>query len=196
MNIYSLTIFLLLIMDPFGNLPVFMSILKNLKPKRRFIVLFREMVIALIVMFLFLSLGEHILTFLSLRPDTVALAGGTILLLISIKMIFPEKKDQDESSYENEEPFIIPLAIPLISGPSLLATLILLSHKYAHKLPLLITSIILAWALTFLVFLISNFFLDFLGEKILNALERLMGLILMMLSIQMLLDGVKAYLKL
>lgn len=192
-EIISSTILLSLIMDPLGNLPIFMSILKNLEIKRRKIILIRELVISLFIMLLFLFAGEKILAYLNLRTETVSISGGIILFLIAVKMIFPSQ-DMNNFSECIEEPFLVPLAVPLVAGPSLLATLMLLSHQYKNNMSYLVISLIIAWFITTFILLLSNFFLRLLGNKGINALERLMGLILVMLATQMLLDGIRAYL--
>ena len=192
----SATILLLLIMDPLGNLPIFMSVLKHLEPKRRRVVLIREMLIALIIMLLFLFTGERILAFLNLRTETVSISGGIILFLIAIKMIFPSEESSSTGLSAGEEPFLVPLAIPLVAGPSLLATLMLLSHQYPHQMTHLVGALLIAWGVTVGILLLSGLFLRLLGDKGVNALERLMGLILIMLATQMFLDGIRAYLKL
>lgn len=192
----SATILLLLIMDPLGNLPIFMSVLKHLEPKRRRVVLIREMLIALIIMLLFLFTGERILAFLNLRTETVSISGGVILFLIAIKMIFPSAESSSTGLSAGEEPFLVPLAIPLVAGPSLLATLMLLSHQYPQQMTHLVGALLIAWGVTVGILLLSGLFLRLLGDKGVNALERLMGLILIMLATHMFLDGIRAYLKL
>lgn len=189
------TVLLFLIMDPLGNLPIFMSVLKHLEPKRRRIVLLREMLIALALMLLFLFAGEKILAFLSLRTETVSISGGIILFLIAIRMIFPSQEGGSSTGLSaGEEPFLVPMAIPLVAGPSILATLMLLSHQYPNQMSLLVIALLIAWGLSMAILLMSGLFLRLLGDKGVNALERLMGLILVMLSTQMFLDGVRAYL--
>jgi len=192
----SATILLLLIMDPLGNLPIFMSVLKHLEPKRRRVVLMREMLIALILMLLFLFAGERILAFLNLRTETVSISGGIILFLIAIRMIFPSEGSSSSGLPAGEEPFLVPLAIPLVAGPSLLATLMLLSHQYPNQMTHLVGALLIAWGVTVVILLMSGLFLRLLGDKGVNALERLMGLILIMLATQMFLDGIRTYLKL
>ncbi|QCI27398.1 YhgN family NAAT transporter [Buchnera aphidicola] len=191
----STTILLILIMDPLGNLPIVMSILKHLTPKRKFIVLLREMIIALGIMFFFLLAGEKTLSILDLKPETVSIAGGIILFLIAIKMIFPDDKINDKK-IDLTEPFLVPLAIPLVAGPSLLATLMLLSHQFSNQIISLSISLFIAWSITVFILLLSGTFLKFLGPKGIIALERLMGLILIMLSTQMFLDGITTWCKL
>lgn len=192
--IISTTILLVLIMDPLGNLPVVMSILKHLEPKRRNIVLIREMIIALLIMILFLIVGEKTLAILNLKAETVSISGGIILFLIAIKMIFPDYKEENTKN-KPKEPFLVPLAIPLVAGPSLLATLMLLSHQYSNQITSLSISLLIAWSITVTILLLSGTFLKIIGERGVEALERLMGLILIMLSTQMLLDGISAWFK-
>lgn len=162
----SATILLLLMMDPLGNLPIFMSVLKHLEPKRRRVVLIREMLIALVIMLLFLFTGEKVLAFLNLSTETVSISGGIILFLIAIKMIFPSHENSSSGLPAGEEPFLVPLAIPLVAGPSLLATLMLLSHQYPEKIMShLVGALLIAWGATVVVLLLSGLFLRLLGKK-------------------------------
>ena len=174
-EIISAAVLLILIMDPLGNLPIFMSVLKHTEPKRRRAIMIRELLIALLVMFIFLFAGEKILAFLNLRAETVSISGGIILFLIAIKMIFPSAEGSSSGLPAGEEPFIVPLAIPLVAGPTILATLMLLSHQYPNQMSHLVSALLIAWGGTFIILLQSSLFLRLLGEKGVNALERLMG---------------------
>ncbi|HAZ8022922.1 TPA: NAAT family transporter YhgN [Escherichia coli] len=198
-EIISAAVLLILIMDPLGNLPIFMSVLKHTEPKRRRAIMVRELLIALLVMLVFLFAGEKILAFLSLRAETVSISGGIILFLIAIKMIFPSASGNSSGLPAGEEPFIVPfivpLAIPLVAGPTILATLMLLSHQYPNQMGHLVIALLLAWGGTFVILLQSSLFLRLLGEKGVNALERLMGLILVMMATQMFLDGIRMWMK-
>lgn len=191
----SATVLLFLIMDPLGNLPIFMSVLKHIEPKRRRVIVIREMLIALLLMLLFLFAGERILSFLNLRTETVSISGGLILFLIAIKMIFPTAEGDGHGLSAGEEPFLVPLAIPLVAGPSILATLMLLSHQYPLQMNRLVIALMIAWGCSVVILMLSGLFLRLLGDKGVNALERLMGLLLVMLSTQMFLDGVRTYLR-
>lgn len=191
----SVTVLLFLIMDPLGNVPIFMSVIKHLEPKRRRIIVIREILIALLLMLIFLFAGEHILSFLSLRTETVSISGGIILFLIAIKMIFPSQEGNSSGLPAGEEPFLVPLAIPLVAGPSILAALMLLSHQYPQQINHLALALLIAWGLSVVILMLSNVFLRLLGNKGVSALERLMGLLLVMISTQMFLDGVRAYLR-
>jgi len=155
----------------------------------------RELLIALALMLIFLFAGEKILSFLNLRTESVSISGGIILFLIAIKMIFPGKEGSTSGLPAGEEPFIVPLAIPLVAGPSLLATLMLLSHQYPNQMGHLVLALLLAWGGTVVILLQSSLFLRLLGEKGVNALERLMGLVLVMISTQMFLDGIRAWMQ-
>ncbi|KGQ13425.1 inner membrane protein yhgN [Beauveria bassiana D1-5] len=194
-EIISAAVLLILIMDPLGNLPIFMSVLKHTEPKRRRAIMIRELLIALLLMLIFLFAGEKILGFLNLRAETVSISGGIILFLIAIKMIFPGQEGSSSGLPAGEEPFIVPLAIPLVAGPSLLATLMLLSHQYPNQMGHLVAALMLAWGGTVAILLQSSLFLRLLGEKGVNALERLMGLVLIMISTQMFLDGIRTWMR-
>jgi multiple antibiotic resistance protein len=192
MDTWSAAITLFLIMDPLGNLPVFMSVLKSIEPKRRRIVLARELIFSLIIMLIFLYSGQAVLSFLSVKQETVSIAGGIILFLIALKMIFPQPGGVTDLA-PGEEPFIVPLAIPMVAGPSILAALILLANQDHSRMLDWTIALGLAWFISAGILMFSSLFHKLLGERGLIAIERLMGMILIMISIQMLLDGVGQY---
>ena len=193
MDILSAATMLFLIMDPLGNLPIVLSILKHLDPKRRRKVLIRELLFALGILMLFLFAGKSILSFLHVAPETLSISGGIILFIIAIKMIFPTG-GSIVGLAAGEEPFFVPMAIPMIAGPSVIAALLLLSSQHPDKLRELSAAVLLAWGVTFIILMFYGFFHRILGERGLKAIERLMGLLLIMISTQMFLDGVKSYL--
>ncbi len=193
MDILSAATMLFLIMDPLGNLPIVLSILKHIDPKRRRIVLVRELLFALLILILFLFAGQSIMDFLHVQPETLSISGGIILFIIAIKMIFPSAGSITGLA-AGEEPFIVPIAIPMIAGPSVIAALLLLSSQHSDKLAELSVSVFIAWGATFFILMFYGFFNKLLGERGLKAVERLMGLLLVMISTQMFLDGVKSYL--
>lgn len=192
LDILAAATMLFLIMDPLGNLPIYMSVLKTLEPKRRQIIIFRELIIALIILMLFLHSGQVLLDFLKIDQETVSIAGGIILFLIALRMIFPQPGGV-MSLTEGEEPFIVPLAVPLIAGPSTMALLILLSSQEPNKMMDWSIALFAAWAASAIILSFSSLFHRILGEKGLNAVERLMGMILVMIAIQMFLNGISAY---
>lgn len=192
MDTLSAAVMLFLIMDPLGNLPIFTSVLKVIEPKRRRIILIRELVVALVILFIFLFSGQAILDFLNVGQETVRIAGGVILFLIGLKMIFPQPGGVTGLAL-GEEPFIVPLAVPMIAGPSTLAALILLSNQDPTRMVDWSIALAAAWFVSALILMFSGLFHKLLGERGLSAVERLMGMILIMIAIQMLLDGVSAY---
>lgn len=192
MDTWSAAITLFLIMDPLGNLPVFMSVLKTIEPKRRRVVLARELLFSLIIMFTFLFSGQAVLDFLNVRQESVSIAGGIILFLIGLKMIFPQPGGVTGLT-SGEEPFIVPLAIPMVAGPSVLAALILLANQDHSRMLDWSMALGAAWLASAAILMLSSTFHRLLGERGLIAIERLMGMILIMISIQMLLDGIGKY---
>jgi len=193
MSIVSAGILLFLIMDPLGNIPIFLSLLKGVAPERRRRVLMRELLIALVVLFAFLLGGQYILKVLQLKQESVSIAGGIILFLIGVKMVFPPKEGVFGHA-EGGEPFIVPMAIPGVAGPSAMAALLLLTHTQPGKLPQWALALFAAWFATALILWSATYLYRLLGESVLTALERLMGMILIALSVQMLLDGIAKYL--
>jgi multiple antibiotic resistance protein len=189
----SAALLLFLIMDPLGNIPLFLSLLKDLPPQRRRVVLARELLIALGVLFVFLFGGRWILQLLQLRQEAVSIAGGIILFLIGLKMIFPAPEGMFGES-PGGEPFIVPLAIPLVAGPSTVAVLLLLGGQDPARLGDWSIALLLAWAGTAAILFSSTTLYRWLGIRTLTAVERLMGMLLVALSVQMLLDGVASYL--
>ena len=195
MDLLSATLTLILIMDPLGNIPMFLSILNKIPDEnRRRKILIRELLLALLVLLVFLFLGRHLLQWLNLQPQSLRIGGGIVLFLISIKMIFPPSSGGIMGQFPEGEPLLVPLAVPLLAGPSTLAMLILLSSNAPEKWMSWLLAVILAWLLTSVVMICSGSLLRLLGEKGLVAVERLMGMVLVTLSVQMLLDGFSDYL--
>lgn len=192
MDTWSAATMLFLIMDPMGNLPIFMSILKTIEPKRRRIVLIRELLFSLAIMFLFLFSGQAMLDFLNVKQEAVSIAGGIILFLIAIRMIFPQPGGVMPSN-SDQEPFLVPLAIPMISGPSILAALILLANQDPTRMTDWSIALLSAWGLSAAILMFSGPLHRLMGERGLTAVERLMGMILIMIAIQMFLDGIGNY---
>ena len=192
-SLLAAAILLFLILDPLGNVPVFLSLLKPVPEHRRRRVLARELVIALGVLFLFLFCGRYILEFISLRQESVSIAGGIILFLIGLKMIFPSPEGMFGEG-EGGEPFIVPMAIPLVAGPSGMAAVMLFGSQDPTRMGDWTLALALAWFGTALILLSSTYLYKVLGARVLVALERLMGMLLVAISVQMLMDGISAYL--
>ena len=194
MTTLSAALLLFLILDPLGNIPIFLSLLKPLTPKRQRIVLIRELLIALAVLFIFLWAGKYVLQAMHLRQESVSIAGGIVLFLIGLKMIFPSPEGMFGET-EGGEPFIVPMAIPLVAGPSGMAAVMLFSTQYPDRMLDWSLALLIAWFGTALILLSATSLYKLLGKPVLIAVERLMGMLLVAISVQMLLDGIVAYLK-
>jgi len=192
-DLLSAVVTLFLVMDPLGNVPLFLSILKTVTPDRRRLVLLREIGFAYGVLVTFLLVGEYLLRFLGLQEQAISIAGGIVLFLIALRMIFPGEGGLTGPSLEGE-PFVVPLAIPLLAGPSTLATVLLLQST-APATGRLILALTIAWAVSGAILLSSTFLYRVLKERGLIAMERLMGMLLVMVAVQMLLNGVRVFLR-
>jgi len=189
----SAAFLLFLILDPLGNIPIVLSLLKPLTPKRRRVVLLRELLIALGVLMAFLWGGIHVLEAMHLRQESVSIAGGIVLFLIGIKMIFPGPGGMFGET--EAEPFIVPMAIPMIAGPSAMASVMLLGSQQPDRMGDWSLALALAWGATALILFSATYLYKALGQAFLVAIERLMGMLLVAISVQMLMDGVAAWLK-
>ena len=194
MTTLSAALLLFLILDPLGNIPVFLSLLEPLPAKRRRLVLIRELLIALVVLFIFLWAGRYVLAAMHLRQESVSIAGGIVLFLIGLKMIFPSPEGMFGETPEGE-PFIVPMAIPLVAGPSGMAAVMLFSTQYPDRMLDWSLALFVAWLGTAAILFSATSLYKLLGKPVLIAVERLMGMLLVAISVQMLLDGVVAYLK-
>ncbi|NZA26296.1 YhgN family NAAT transporter [Luteimonas sp. SJ-92] len=193
MTIASAALLLFLILDPLGNVPVFLGMLRRLPPRRQRIVLARELLIALAVLMLFLWVGKYVLELMHLRQESVSIAGGIVLFLIGLRMIFPPPQGLMGELPEGE-PFIVPMAIPLVAGPSGMAAVMLMGSSEPERLGEWSLALLLAWAATAAILFSSTWLYRLLGMRALTAMERLMGMLLVAISVQMLLDGVAGYL--
>ena len=192
MSLLSMTFSLFLLMDAIGNVPLFIALLKGISRKRQLQIIFRELMIALLVMVVFHFVGDSLLSALQIQPYAVLVSGGIILFLLSLKMIFPSGQDTEELPGKDKEPFIVPLAIPLVAGPAVLAAIILYSRQQPDTY-ITITAIVLAWVVSTIILLSSAFLNKILGKRGIIATERLMGLILTMMSVQMFLKGIAQF---
>ena len=192
-DIASAVITLILIMDPLGNIPLFLHILKGVPATRRRLVLMREIAFAYGVLVLCLFLGGPALAMLGLEQESISIGGGLVLFLIAIRMIFPPSAHANAEGPEGE-PFLVPLAVPLIAGPSTLAALLLFRSTPGATTVSLLLAMTIAWLVVGVVLLSSTFFYRVLGERGLMAMERLMGMLLVMVAVQMFMNGAKAFL--
>lgn len=193
-NIYTATITMILVMDPLGNIPLFLSILKSIPPKRQAWIILRESLIAFVILSLFLFFGRYILNGLHITEPALNIAGGIILFIIALRMIFPHP-DTPAASPDRVigEPFIVPLAIPLTAGPATLATVLLFASQQPDKMGSWFVALVIASVVFTITLLCSRYLMRILKERGLIALERLMGMILTTVAVQMFLSGVSVY---
>ena len=192
MTLGSAVLLLFLVIDPFGNVPFFVSALKGVAPERRKHVMVRELLIAYGVMIAFLFLGGPFLRVLGISEPALTIAGGVILFLIAIKMVFPVAGHTVQEGIDGE-PFIVPLAIPYVAGPSVLASELLFMSREPERWGTWLLAVTLAWAATAVIVLLGSRMAARLGRRGLIAVERLMGMILVAIAIQMFLSGADAY---
>lgn len=188
----SAFVLLLLVLDPFGSLPIFISVLKGVAPERRARVAVRETLIAFSVLLAFMLAGQGFLNLMRLSERSLEVAGGVILLIISIRMIFSGGAEVYASDSQRE-PLIFPLAVPLLAGPSAMATVLLLASRQPDRMLHWIGALTLAMALSGIVLLTADRIRRWLGSSMVSAIEKLMGLVLTAIAVEMVLAGLKRY---
>ena len=194
MDLIGAFVLLFVVMDPLGNIPIFISVLETVKPERRYKVLARELLLALVILFAFLFGGQYLLAALHLSQYSISVAGGIILFLIALKMIFPvQRQMREDEPDEHDEPFLVPLAIPMVAGPSAMAILLLLATRHPDRLGLWSLALFLAWATTAIILAAAPLIKHLLGKRGLIATERLMGMLLVAIAVQMFLEGVAEF---
>ena len=188
----SALILLLLVLDPFGSLPVFIPIMRGVAPERRRLVALREVGIAFVVLLVFMTFGDVFLRVMRLSERSLEVAGGVILLIIAIRMIF----GQGGAAYvalEAREPLIVPLAVPLLAGPSAMATVLLLASSQPDRLLEWVGALAVAMLVSGGVLLACERIRRMLGDSVVSAVEKLMGLVLTAIAVEMILAGLKRY---
>lgn len=191
----SATILLIVITDPLGNIPLFISNMRKVSKGRRLAVIVRECAVAFAVLLFMMLFGRQLISLLGLSEETLKIAGGVILFLIAINMIFPGSGMGVGKEAIAGEPFIVPIAVPLISGPSAMVTAMLIAASNPARMLEWIAALAITISVTFVVFLASDKLEEVLGEQAISAIEKLMGLVLTAISIEMLLSGFAAYIK-
>ncbi|MCW7537609.1 MarC family protein [Aquabacterium sp. A7-Y] len=188
----SAFILLLLVLDPFGSLPIFIAVMRRVAPQRRRRVALREVLLAFGVLLGFMFAGQGFLRLMHLSERSLEVAGGVILLMIAIRMIFAH----GESIYASEddrEPFIFPLAVPLMAGPSAMATVLLLASRQPDRMVEWVAALTVVMVVSGAVLLSADRIRHLLGDSVVSAVEKLMGLVLTAISVEMILAGLKRY---
>ena len=190
----SALILLLLVLDPLGSLPIFITVLRGIPRERRTRVALREAIIAFAVLAAFMVGGQAFLKVMHLSERSLEVAGGVILLVIAMRMVFGGAAQMYTSEHDSaREPMIFPLAIPLLAGPSAMATVLLLASRHPEKLWHWAAALTVAMAICTAVLLAADRIRRLLGDSVVSAMEKLMGLVLTAIAIEMLLAGVKRY---
>lgn len=192
MTFLSATVLLLLIIDPFGNLVTINALLREFPTSERQRLILRECLIAFVILSLFLVAGNALLGLLGLRAPTLSISGGIVLFLIALGMVFPSR-ERSLASVDGK-PLIVPIAVPLIAGPSTLAMLLLMATREPDALGRWFGALAASVGISTLVLWLSPRFYEKLGRPVTSAIERLVGMLLIMVSVQMFLDGVGEYL--
>lgn len=189
----SATILLILITDPIGNIPIFANALQHVAQERRARVILREVLIAFVLLLTFMFIGESFLRVMNLSALSLQIGGGVILFLIALRMIFPPPKSDAPETLA--EPLIVPLAIPAIAGPSALATVLLLVSQAPEKRLEWIAALCVTMTVSAVVLVLAERIQRVAGDRFVVALERLMGLVLVAVSIEMMLRGIKTFIQ-
>jgi MarC family membrane protein len=189
----SALVLLLLVLDPFGSLPIFISVMRGVAPERRRVVALREVAIAFSVLALFMVTGQAFLALMRLSERSLEVAGGVILLIIAVRMIFASGGEIYAGEGSGREPFIFPLAVPLLAGPSAMATVLLLASRQPDRLLSWFAALTVAMLVSGAVLLSADRLRRWLGSSMVAAIEKLMGLVLTAVAVEMILAGLKRY---
>ncbi len=192
MSLLSAAVLLFFVMDPLGNVPLYLSALRGVPAERRRRVVLRELLIALGVLLAFLFAGSMILDALGVSQAALTTAGGIVLLLIAVRMIFPSNTNTLREEVD-EEPFIFPLAVPYVAGPSVMATELLFMSTEPERWPTWVGAVLLAWTCSALILLAAGRLQSLMGERALTAMERLMGMLLVTVAVEMMMAGIADY---
>lgn len=179
----TITATIFFILNATGQIPIFLAMLTHFDHARQMKIIFRELVIALLILLLFTFSGDWVLMVLGISRPIIGVAGGVLLFLISLTMIFP-KEPRNGSEKLHTEPMIIPLAIPMITGPGAITTVMTFAHETKNAL-LVASAVFVAWVPSLLILLAGSYIKKILGEKGLVAVERLGGMLVCLIGIQM-----------
>jgi multiple antibiotic resistance protein len=195
MTAFSAALTLFLVMDPIGNAPVFLVLLGEIERRRRPWILLRESLIALAILLIFLLFGPLILEALQVESLALRFAGGVVLLIVALRMLFPREGGVMGEEEVEGEPLVVPIATPMIAGPSAIATVMLLAAREDLGSAPLLGALAIAWIATVAILLMAERFSRVLGRRGMLALQRLMGLLLTVMAVQMLMDGVELFME-
>lgn len=194
MDLLSAAILLAIIMDPLGNIPIFHALVGRYPRRQRLWIIARELLIAYAVLVGFLVAGNAVLGYLGLKQPALGIAGGVMLFVIALRMVLPPPNSVEPERLQ-EEPFIVPLAVPMIAGPSAIAAILLLVSRDPDRLLTWWWAVTLAWTLCATILMASGLLVERLGPRTLRALARLTGMLLILMAVQMFMDGLTSYIE-
>lgn len=186
-HVLSIAITLFILMNPIGNVPLYSKILANFTEGKKTKIIIRELLIALLVMIFCIFAGKYFFSLLAIKEFSVLISGSVILFIIAMGLVFPKNEKNQLYLTKDVEPLIVPLAIPFLADPALLASLIHYAHHKDYVI--LFSGLLIAWSLSFLILLFSGKLKKLFGTNGIDVTERLMGLILILMSIQLFFDG-------
>lgn len=192
MNFAATTILLFLVIDPIGNIPIFLAALRSVPEERRLFITLRECALGFVVLVLFMLFGRVFLKMLNLSETSLGITGGIILFLIAIRMIFPTSEPMFGGP-PAAEPLLFPLAIPTIAGPSALATVLLLASREPGGFWITLGAVTVAMGLSTIILVSSGMIAKLVGRRVLAAAERLMGLILTAVAVELFFQGIRTF---
>jgi MarC family membrane protein len=192
-SLSAAVLLLLLVLDPFGSLPVYLATLSAVAQERRLYLAIRESVIAFVILLLFMLSGQQFLTLMHLTERSLAVSGGVILFIIAIRMVFGEASGGLADTKISHEPFIVPLAVPMLAGPSAMATVLMMASTEQDNLITWILALAIAVAISCLVIISANQIRRIVGSDVVEATQKLMGLVLAAVATEMILSGLKKY---
>ncbi len=194
MNLVESALLLFLVVDPFGNLPFVLAVLGNVSVSRYRRALTREILLALLVLLLFALAGRQMLGYLNIEQSSLSVAGGVILFLISLKMIFKSSAEIFEGQYR-DDPVLVPIAVPSLAGPSAITAVMLLRTQQEMPVGHLLLALALVFAVTWVIFMLGRRISNFLGPRGISAMEKFMGLLLNLVAVNMLMQGIREFLQ-
>ncbi len=189
MELSAAILTLFFVIDPIGNIPIFLSVLSKVEKRKRRWILLREMVIGFGVLMTFLLMGKYLLEALHLSVAALQLSGAAVLFIIALSLVFPKERSLFHSD-EQETPLIVPLAIPMIAGPSTIAVLILLASSEPERTHIWALALSIAWLISLIILMCAQPIASLVGRRGIIAMERLVGMLLIMVSAQMLIDSI------
>lgn len=189
MSVITIIVTIFVTLNPLGNIPVFVAMLKDFSPERQRVIITRELTFSLLILLLFSFCGDYILGAFDLNIPILRIAGGMLLSLIALGMLFPKPQSSEALK---QEPFLVPLAIPIVTGPASISTVMVFSHEVQNQW-IMFLGIMGAWIPSIISLLLSSFLKRVLGERMLVAFEQIFGMVLMFISAQMVSVGIKEF---